>query len=59
MPEMEIGRVDRPVGLPVGSTGRSGYRSGRVSLTGWSSRLKHRSNSPFLQLKDILVPIEI
>ena len=47
------GRVDWPVGLPVGSTGRLGYRSGRDSSTGRSSRLKHRSNSPFLQLQDI------
>ena len=34
-------------------TGRSGYRSDRDSSTGRSSRLKHRSYSPFLQLKDI------
>ena len=39
---------------PVGSTGRLGYRSGRDSSTGRSNRLKQRSNSPFLQLKDIL-----
>ena len=36
----------------VGSTGRSGCRSGRDFSTGRSSRLKHRSNSPFLHLKD-------
>ena len=38
---------------PVGSTGRSGFRSARDSSTGQSSRLKYRSNSPFLQLKGI------
>ena len=38
---------------PVGSTGRSGCRSGRDSSTGRSSRLKNRSNSPFWLLKDI------
>ena len=38
---------------PVGSTGRSGCRSGRDSSTGRSSRLKNRSNFPFWQLKDI------
>ena len=43
-PEMETGRVDRH---------RSGYPSGRDSSTGRSSRLKHRSNIPFLQLKGI------
>ena len=32
---------------------RDGNRSGRYSSTGRSSRLKHRSNAPFLQLKDI------
>ena len=41
--EMETDRVDRPVGLPVGSK----FFDRPVS------RLKHRSNSPFLQLKDI------
>ena len=44
---------------PVGSTGRSGCRSGRDSSTGRSSRLNNRSNSPFLQLKDIEIPTEI
>ena len=34
---------------PVGWTGRSG----RDSSTCRSSRLKHRSNSPFLELKNI------
>ena len=48
--EMETGLVDRH---------RSGYRSGRDSSTGRSSRLKHRSYSPFLQLKDIQAPTEI
>ena len=38
---------------PVGSTGRSGCRSGRDSSTGRSSRLKNWSNSPFWQLKGI------
>ena len=39
--------------VPIGSTGRLGYRSGRDFLTGQSSWLKRRSNSPFLQLKDV------
>ena len=34
-------------------TGWSTGRLGRDSSTGRSSRLKHRSNSPFSQLKDI------
>ena len=42
--EMGTDRVDRH---------RSGCRSGRDSSTGRSSRLKYRSNSPFLQPKDI------
>ena len=45
-PEMETGPVDR-------------HRSGRDSSTGWSSRLKYRSNSPFLQLKNMQAPTEI
>ena len=44
---------------PVGSTGWSGCRSGRDSSTGRLGRLKYRSNSPFLHLKDIKTPIEI
>ena len=44
--EMETGQVNR-------------HRSGRDSSTGRSSRLKYRSNSPFLQLKDIKIPTKI
>ena len=51
---LNLGKIPRSQRWkPVWSTGRSGYWSGRESLTGRSSRLKHRSNSPSLQPKDI------
>ena len=53
--EMETGRVDRHRSVDR----RSGYQLVQYTLAGRSSRLKHRSNSPFLQLKDILAPTEI